>query len=126
MEITWLELNRKKIITKQMLNIKSNDQNKVNNEQGTSHCDSTNMILIVQGAVLKKTMKFLTITNSALSIILESKQNNRLASRFPWGYLKVNQCYHILLNLLEFVKFHLKKNNFAFLISNYKALALFS
>lgn len=72
-------------------------------------------------------MKFLTITNSALSIILESKQNNRLASRFPWGYLKVNQCYHILLNLLEFVKFHFKKkNNFAFLISNYKALALFS
>lgn len=84
MEITWLELNCKKIITKQMLNIKSNVQNKVNNEQGTSHRDSTNMILIVHGAVLKKkTMKFLTITNSALSIILESKQNNRLASRFP-------------------------------------------
>lgn len=36
-----------------MLNIKSNVQNKVNNEQGTSHCDSTNMILIVQGAVKK-------------------------------------------------------------------------
>lgn len=54
MEITWLELNCKKIITKQMLNIKSNVQNKVNNEQGTSHCDSTNMILIVHGAVLKK------------------------------------------------------------------------
>lgn len=54
MEITWLELNCKKIITKQMLNIKSNVQSKVNNEQGTSHCDSTNMILIVQGAVFKK------------------------------------------------------------------------